>query len=345
MNMAFKNTGFGLLAAVFMLCGSSAAAFGNAAVESYKSLQAKDARLLTTGYRLVTGNAAFCRDTEMRAGVALHDIAQYRDRKTARAAYGFQNDIAVLAVVEGSPAHQAGIRTNDAIFRLNDTDILNDITPMQKWNGDKSIARFVQMRDRWEAALKSGEVTVTLDANSDSTNTSRTVSITPVKACQSRFQLKPSKKFEAYADGRLVSISTRMMSYTADEDELAAVVAHELAHNLLQHLQRLEGAGHTDGLFSAFGRSGRLTKQTEIEADRLSVWLMANAGYDPQGAIRFWNRYGKEHGKGIFSAPTHYRYKKRIKLFEEEIAKMIVAGRGPQGYAPPLLTSDFADLE
>ena len=66
---------------------------------------------------------------------------------------------------------------------------------------------------------------------------------------------------------------------------------------------------------------------------------MANAGYDPQAAIRFWTRYGKEHGKGIFSASTHYRWKKRVGLFEEQIAKMATLTAVDGKYAPPLLTS------
>jgi len=55
-------------------------------------------------------------------------------------------------------------------------------------------------------------------------------------------------------------------------------------------------------------------------------------------AIRFWTRYGKEHGKGIFSASTHYRWKKRVELFEEEIEKMGAIVPVDGKYAPPLLT-------
>ncbi|WP_164115999.1 M48 family metallopeptidase [Sphingorhabdus sp. Alg239-R122] len=333
-----------VLILAMVLCAlplSQSAAFERARVDGFKSLQAKDNRLLSVGYRLVSGSAPFCRDTEMRAGLALHDIAQYQDRSTAREAYGFARDIAVLAVAEGSPAQKAGIAANDSIVAINNADPLPNSDTRGKPSDKASIARLVRVRDGWENALAAGSVKLTL-ANTDG---QRDITISPVKTCQSRFQLIPSKKFEASADGRLVSISTRMVDYTADDDELAAVIAHELAHNILRHLQRLEAAGHSDGLFGAFGRSARLTKQTEIEADRLSVWLMANAGYDPLGAIRFWNRYGKQHGKGVLSAPTHYRYKKRVQLFEEEIAKMIQMGRNPQGYAPPLLTSEFAILE
>ena len=64
---------------------------------------------------------------------------------------------------------------------------------------------------------------------------------------------------------------------------------------------------------------------------------MINAGYDPEAAIRFWTRYGKEHGKGIFSAATHYRWKKRVKLLAAEIARMKTVEAVNAKWQPPLL--------
>ena len=42
-------------------------------------LRAQDARVLTLGYRLVTGNARYCSDTTFTAGLLLHDMAPYED--------------------------------------------------------------------------------------------------------------------------------------------------------------------------------------------------------------------------------------------------------------------------
>ena len=312
-------------------------------IAAYHNLQDMDGRLHNAGYRLTTANSSFCRDIQMRSGIALHDLGQYQDRQTARTAYGFTGEVAVLAVAHDSPAFNAGVEKNDVITGLEASPWLSDMPLPEKWNNDTSVARFAKITARWEAALNRDRMI--FDAHRAITDTKMRFNIVAVPACKSRFQLVSDDNFKASADGTLVTISTRMLEYTNDEDELAAVVAHELAHNILQHLRRLEEAGHTDGLFGSFGRSARLTKQTEIEADRLSVWLMANAGYDPAGAIRFWTRYGKERGKGIFSAPTHYRYKKRVKLFEEEITKMSAIEPGPDGYAPPLLINEFAELK
>jgi predicted Zn-dependent protease len=111
------------------------------------------------------------------------------------------------------------------------------------------------------------------------------------------------------------------------------VAAHELSHNLLAHRDRINAA-----------KSGktRLIKSTEEEADRLSVWLMANAGYDPQAAITFWERYGAETGLGIFTAPTHYRWQDRVAMLRREIEAMQAAGIGSGPRDPPLLAAHSA---
>src|SRR3546814_2491582 len=88
-----------------------------------------------------------------------------------------------------------------------------------------------------------------------------------------------------------------LLPYTTLCRSLAAAVAHELAHNILRHRERLDAADVARGLFKGFGRSARLFRQTEIEADRLSAWPMRGAGYDPPAAVRFWGRFGTRGGR------------------------------------------------
>ncbi|MGE0180084.1 MAG: peptidase M48, Ste24p, partial [Sphingomonas sp.] len=77
----------------------------------------------------------------------------------------------------------------------------------------------------------------------------------------------------------------------------------------------------------------RLIRETEAEADRLSVWLLARAGYDPEAAGRFWRRFG-QRGLNIFGSPTHGGWRGRLSRFDSEIAIMRAAG--PNG-RPALL--------
>ena len=89
----------------------------------------------------------------------------------------------------------------------------------------------------------------------------------------------------------------------------------------------------------------RLTETPLVEADRLSVWLLANAGYDPASAIRFWERFGREHGEGLISDGTHARWKERAKAIDEEIARLPTAATRDGAKVPPILTQPLPSLK
>ena len=311
------------------------------AVDSLAALRASDTRVLTAGTRLAITNAPFCRTTENSLGMTLHHIGQYPDAAAARATFGFARDYAVLALTPDGAAVRAGIRADDAVVALNGKALAPapaDLAGIDQLPAYRPVA-WVDARLR--GALDTPPVTLTLLRDGQMFD----VVLTGVPACRSRFEQRPSGNYGASADGDIVGITSAMLGFMVDDDELAAILAHEMAHNLLEHRKRLNTAGIQRGLMQQLGRNARLTLATEIEADRLSIWLMANAGYDPRGAVRFWTRYGKQRGKGIFSAPTHYRWKKRVGLFEAEMAKLAATERGEQGWMPPLLAEPPVVLE
>src|SRR3546814_20470345 len=91
-------------------------------------------------------------------------------------------------------------------------------------------------------------------------------------------------------------------------------------------------------MFSIFGRNARLIRTTEIEADRLSVVLLANAGQDPMAAARLWRDHGKRPGDGgLLAGTTHRGLDDRIPLGERE------AGMIPPDSPGPIVTGWTGD--
>jgi len=93
-----------------------------------------------------------------------------------------------------------------------------------------------------------------------------------------------SRKPEAYAigDGRLY-ISDGSVRECATESELAAIIAHEMSHQLLDHFcsgNRSRGQPQLLGSISL-----QIDPDKELEADRFGLELIARSGYDPRAAL------------------------------------------------------------
>lgn len=302
-------------------------------VQAHRDLQSDDARLQTIGWRLVSANAAYCRTRQSGTGLSLHALSQYGDRAAAIAAFGPGDQPAIQSVVDGSPADKAGLRANDRLYALNDAPF----APVSG-NGDKPLDLVL---NALETALHDGTVDVLAGPHAPG----RKHQLRSQIVCASRFRVLTGGQTNADADGVHVSITAKLMAFAANDDELAAAVAHELAHNLLDHQTRLDAAGRSTGPFGQFGKSARVIRASEIEADALSLWLLANAGYDLDRALTFWDRFGREKGGGLLAAPTHPGWKKRLAMLRAERDAILATPPDAQGRrAPPLLVEPFKPL-
>lgn len=287
---------------------ASSPAFARPASDpAFARLQAEDAFIQSIGWRLARGNAAFCPSKIKAIGLLVQDLANYRDPAAARAALGLAGSFGVQAVAANSPAALAGLETNDSLLAIDGLDLAS--LPAAK-RGD--YKRLVGLHDRIDAALaRDGQLRVTVSGDD---GLARELVIAGQPVCPSRFELLTSGG-GADADGRRARISRKMMLRARGEDEVAAALAHEMAHNLLRHKARL----------NANGRSWGNVKATELEADRLAVWLLANAGYDPAAGPRFIARVGPSYDFGFLSAPTHYRWRSRYDQMTTEIVAVRTA--------------------
>ena len=299
---------------------------------AYHALVEQDLRLASVGYRLASANAPYCDRKERNPGWVIHDVAQYPDQAVARAAFGFQTPIEIAAIVKDGPADRADANSGDGFVSVNNATLDWPAMPVGK-TGYERIAKFKQMLA--EKLAENASLAVKLSRKGADVN----LMLAAPLICVSEFQIDTADGLDAGADGQIVRITYSMMRYASDDAELAAVVAHELSHNLLRHREKLNAKGVDRGLGRLFGKSRKAILATEIEADRLSVWLMRNAGYDPKAALTFWGRYGRQYGQGIFTEGTHLRWQKRVALMQAEIDLMTNTGKQNRLLPPPLLVN------
>ncbi|MFV0623620.1 M48 family metalloprotease [Sphingomonas sp. ac-8] len=292
----------------------TAAAPASADEATFEAIRKVDTALGRIGYRLASANAPLCDRLEPGLGLLLHTPTQYSKalREEAIRYFRFDGPVGVEAVIPDAPAARAGIQANDTLLAIGPQRFAS-VDSAAEANTAAAIKVAAQV-----AALPPAQ-TVELRGRRDGADFVR--SVTPVPACRTRFEVAIGSQFTAKADGEMVQIGSRFFE-EYPEELVAAAVAHELSHNILNHRRRLEAQGVEYGMMSGFGRNVRYFRQTELEADILSVSLLANAGYDPNVAVRFWRRFGPSYAGGILRSRSHPAWQDRLATIEKAIADL-----------------------
>jgi hypothetical protein len=303
-----------LLATAAVPAPARAAPVSTAPEAQLRVLQALDAGLASVATQLVVSNAALCRDLMPVTGLSLHARNQYPDALAGpvAAVFGFPAPLAVSAVVPGSPADRAGIRANDGVLTADEL-----VPPAADTDGKPDTL----VRDGFEAALAIRPATAPMVWRIRRGEQVQERTLTPLPGCRARFEVVPGQALIARNDGQLIQLSAGYVG-TLSRAALAVIVAHELAHSVLLHRERLVAAGVSKGLLAEFGRHGRLNRQVEREADRLTVYLLRNAGFDPNSAVQFWEGPDGKRGGGLLRSRTHDSSTVRAKLIRAELAAM-----------------------
>lgn len=134
------------------------------------------------------------------------------------------------------------------------------------------------------------------------------------------------------------------------DDEIAAVLGHEMAHATARHVTEslsknmtillagtvvssaIQAGGSATGanVFEQFFSTGfniyapTYSRKNEMEADRIGLFYMAKAGYNPQFAVEVWQRAAKRRGDAtsIFAShpPSGERAKQLAALLPQAMA-------------------------
>lgn len=148
----------------------------------------------------------------------------------------------------------------------------------------------------------------------------------------------------ASADGEKIYIAPAMISWTKSDDELAYILAHEYAHNLLEHPQKLTTRGTIGSIFGtladvaagsqgvntggAFGDAAynmavlHYSPPMEQEADYVGLYVAALAGYDITKAPLVWRRISLDEPDNIYISTTHPTNPKRFLALQKTVKEI-----------------------
>ncbi|WP_434579823.1 M48 family metallopeptidase [Pseudomonas sp. Z5-35] len=145
--------------------------------------------------------------------------------------------------------------------------------------------------------------------------------------------------------GKIIFYTGLIEKLKLNDDEIAAIIGHEIAHALREHGREAmskaygiemakQGAGAIFGLgqdslaladtVANYGMTLPNSRGNENEADLIGLELAARAGYDPNAAITLWNKMAKaSEGAPPEFMSTHPASSSRIASLQAAIPKVM----------------------
>jgi predicted Zn-dependent protease len=163
-----------------------------------------------------------------------------------------------------------------------------------------------------------------------------------------------SKELNAWCmpGGKMAVYTGIIEQLKLSDDELAAIMGHEIAHALREHGR--ERVSQQMATAAAVGVAGALlglgsggtdlaamvaqvtftlpnSREHEQEADRIGVELAARAGYDPRAAVAVWKKMSQAGGGGppeiLSTHPSPASRIKDLEVYSERVMPLYQAAR------------------
>ena len=263
-------------------------------------------------------------------------------RSAARMA-GLSDTLSVVEVIKGSAAETAGIKVGDKILTFAGTTVLPTADAAKRLDKVKESS-FVGHESKGGIPLPGNRVAYVIPATSLPLAVERgggpiQVNVAMDTVCAYNVVALKSDELNAFADGRTVYVTTAMMRFASDDDELATIVSHEIGHNAMRHMDAKKRNALIGGLFGAaldiasaaggINTGGRYTNDMmaigsqvfsqdfEREADYVGMYILARARKDYKTAASVWRHIATENPKSIKFATTHPTTAERFVRLEQ----------------------------
>ncbi len=321
-------------------------------------------RLDDVGYPLLKAALPLCgpQGTATRSGVQLANIHTFRkEYQPAARALGFSDTLTVVGVAKGSAAERSGVAVGDRVLQIGGTAAplgRDAVAEARRWfERMRATASGFAVTVRHGTLLLTGPtsaMTTSIASGSGNTSTGAegqraaeqdvSLTIPPDTVCAYGLVALKSDVLNAWADGRNVYVTSAMLRFAADDDELAVVLSHEIAHNAMRHLEAkkknmtlgaifgaiIDVAAATQGVntegeftnqFAAAG-SQVFSQDFEREADYVGLYILARAQRPFASAPDFWRRMAQEDPSSIKFASTHPTTAERFLRLEKTVVEI-----------------------
>lgn len=256
-------------------------------VDVLSALISRQDRIYRVAAPLMVKNAPLCRSlARPLLGFTAKNLYSYPAElgPAVETTLKLDDRLRVMQVLDGSGAMRAGIRPGDILRSVQD-----QLLPRGP-QAENEAARLL-------APLLKNAVDISVLVLRQEQPIRLMIPLTA--ACAFSMEIGHAPQPNAYADGRRIMITRGMLDFLGSDEELAVVLAREMAHNILQHAASQQTTAAVASMIDALlplkpdtaalaSRGGLrpMSAKSDQEADRLAMYLLARAGYDPAATER-----------------------------------------------------------
>jgi Zn-dependent protease with chaperone function len=305
-------------------------------------------RLYRIGYPILENGTVLCKEqVRPSIGVIAWNNSHFDEawRDAIKRLYGIDDLLQIAYVVPASPAAQAGMQAQDIPISINEWFV-----PV----GEDAAVQFAEKLTELAAEKKALSITYRRG------EAEHTVELSPREVCAYDLVLENSEAKNAYADGERIVVLRGLMDFFKTDEEAALVIAHELAHNAMGHIDAKKANAvmggavglladlaaayygvNTQGQFTDIGaKAGAATYSVEFEqeADYVGLYFMELAGYNTDGVANFWRRMAIQSPQSIQMKSSHPTTPERFIAIEQAIQEI-----GEKRSAGQVLLPDYKE--
>ena len=245
------------------------------------TLLERQERIYRIAAPLIIKNAVLCR-TQARPLLGFTAKNQYSYPPelsvAARQSLGLDERLQVMQILDGSGAMRAGLKRGDIL------QTIQDLTIPTGPQAEPEAARMLS------PILKNlTEINITVIRQ----NQPITVNVPLTLACAFAIDVGNTQNVNAYADGRRILLTRGLLDWLSTDEDVAVIIAREIAHNVLQHAKQLQQMAtlsividnlllfKPDQVAANSSNGIKITpEKMDQDADRLALFMLARAGYD-----------------------------------------------------------------
>lgn len=304
--------------------------------QALQSLVAQQDRLYRVAAPLLVNNTELCKGNarNLLGFTAKNKYSYSADlAPAAQKMLGLQEHLQVMGVLAGSGAASAGVRRGDILVSVEGKPVPGGE------NAESEAAAIL-------APMVVGRSSVSMTVQRDGGTVALNVPLT--YACAFGIELGNTDNVVAYSDGHRVLVTRGMLNTVQSDQELAYVLAKEMAHNTLSHASRQRMSATIGGIIdnlalirpdmsTMVGMAGvrPMPQDLDAMADKLSLYLLVRAGYSVDGTAPFWKRMASQYPATTLNGYTalHPSTAYRVAAIEKTLKDI----RAKQARKKPLL--------